>query len=217
VLPVVLVLMVVLAGGGLTGFFLFRKASWSEKTYRSGYAPRYDYGADGRIQFKDDVQSQTRPGTTALDAVLVDSQGRRLDLKRYRGKKNVVLVVMRGFDGMVCLGCRAQTSSLISRHAEFVQRDAEVLVVYPGERRHLDEFLKKAQEDAANVRPPFPVVLDEDLELVDRFDIRDRLAKPATYILDKQGRVRFTYVGTDRADRPSVKAMLDQLDALSAP
>ena len=42
------------------------------------------------------------------------------------------------------------------------------------------------------------------------------LAKPATYIVDKQGQVRFAYVGANIADRPSVHFMLDQLAAINA-
>jgi peroxiredoxin len=220
-LPLALVLTLIpLVGGVLVGNLLlhFSRPGPSQKKAalpRYNYGYNYPLGPDGQVQFKDDVRSQAGPAE--LDMVLVDSQGKQVDLKRYHGKKNVVLVVLRGFDGNVCLACRAQTSRLISQHAALARRDAEVLLVYPGERRHLDDFLQKAQLDAANTRPPFPVVLDEDLRLVDHLDIRDNLAKPATYILDKQGRVRFAYVGTDRADRPSMKAILAQLDALAAP
>jgi peroxiredoxin len=56
--------------------------------------------------------------------------------------------------------------------------------------------------------------LDEDYQAVERLGIRADQAKPSTYILDKQGKVRFAYVGKDTTDRPSVKAMLDQLDKL---
>ena len=62
---------------------------------------------------------------------------------------------------------------------------------------------------------PFPIVLDVELSAVKELGIRDNLSKPATFILDKYGQVRFAYVGTGIADRPSVKAILNQLDALN--
>ena len=62
---------------------------------------------------------------------------------------------------------------------------------------------------------PFPIVLDVELKAVNQLGIRKDLSKPATYILDKQGQTRFAYVGDSLADRPSVKALLDQLDALN--
>ena len=54
-----------------------------------------------------------------------------------------------------------------------------------------------------------------ELKAVDHLGIRKDLSKPATYILDKQGQTRFAYVGDSLADRPSVKALLEQLDALN--
>ena len=46
----------------------------------------------------------------------------------------------------------------------------------------------------------------------DRLGIRDDLAKPSTYILDTRGNVVYAYVGETSTDRPSVKAVLTQLD-----
>ncbi len=61
---------------------------------------------------------------------------------------------------------------------------------------------------------PYSFVLDEGLDFVDRLMIRGDLAKPSTYILDASGTLRFAYVGTTPSDRPSLKAMLDQLDRI---
>ena len=58
-------------------------------------------------------------------------------------------------------------------------------------------------------------MLDVQLKVVDQLGIRKDLSKPATYILDKEGQTRFAYVGESLADRPSVKALLEQLDLLN--
>ena len=50
---------------------------------------------------------------------------------------------------------------------------------------------------------------------VELLGIRKDLSKPATYILDGEGRVRFAYVGNSLADRPSVKALLETAAAWS--
>jgi peroxiredoxin len=71
------------------------------------------------------------------------------------------------------------------------------------------------KEYDADAEPAFPVVLDRNLAAVDRLGIRGAKAKPSTYILDRQGRVVYAYVGSGQADRPSVKAVLDQLDKLN--
>ena len=69
-------------------------------------------------------------------------------------------------------------------------------------------------EDVGLVDLPFPLLLDENYQNIEKLGIRGDQAKPSTYIIDKQGKVRFAYVGATTADRPSIKALLDQLDAL---
>ena len=64
------------------------------------------------------------------------------------------------------------------------------------------------------ITPYVQVVLDIELKAVDSLGIRKDLSKPATYILDKAGHVRFAYVGKSLSDRPSIKAILKQLDTL---
>lgn len=180
------------------------------------------YGEDYRqIQFKDRVQSNANNDASIADFVFTDINGNETSLKNYLGKKNVVLVVTRGFAGSVCLYCATQTSRLLTNYSQFAKRDAEVVVVFPIEtpedsRRHRDFVVSvKNQLDTPVEKIPFPIVLDVELKVVDQLGIRKDLSKPATYILDKQGQTRFAYVGESLADRPSVKALLEQLDLLN--
>jgi peroxiredoxin len=172
----------------------------------------YSYSTE--IRFRDDAQSNAKVAADDLDLKFVDTSGKPVDLKQFRGKKNVVLVVTRGYSGSVCTYCSAQTSRLINNYPEFTRREAEVLVVFPGPGDHVQDFIKSAQSQAKNNPVPFPILLDDDFHAVDRLGIRSDLAKPSTYILDKQGQVRFAYVGTTISDRPSLKAILQQLDAI---
>jgi peroxiredoxin len=170
----------------------------------------YDYP----IEFHDSVSSNANVADDTLDLTFLDKDGQKLDLKQYRDQKVVVLVVTRGFSGRICAGCTTQTSRLMSNYAEFAKRDAEVLVVFPGPSEYVAEFLQKSQAEQAGTLP-FPLLLDREFAAVDRLGIRADLAKPATYIIDKKGRVRFAYVGAHLSDRPSVKAMLEQLDSIA--
>lgn len=187
--------------------------------------------SDSPVKLKDDVAANV-----ALDQGLEDSlagleftaeNGEKVDLAKYRGKKNVVLVVTRGYGAggygaNICMYCATQTSRLIDSYEEFAKRDAEVVVVYPidgddplgkyaGIRRQTYQPLEREPEPT-----PFPLLLDIDLVAVDKLGIRKDLSKPATYILDKQGRVSFAYVGETLSDRPSLVVMLEELDRLQA-
>ncbi len=188
---------------------------------RSGYYDPYG-GQDYRqIQFKDDVRSNSSLDGGIAQLSFTDINGEPYDLKDFLGKKHVVLVVTRGFAGSVCLYCSTQTSRLLTSYKKFAARDAEVVVVFPVEtpedsKRHKDFLVNvKNRLDTPVDKIPFPLVLDIELKAVDQLGIRKDLSKPATYILDKQGQVRFAYVGESLADRPSVKALLEQLDALN--
>jgi peroxiredoxin len=168
------------------------------------------------VDFKDHVQSNAEVPAGLEGLVFLDTTGRRVALSSYLGKKNVVLVFTEGFSGMLCPFCKTQTSRLIDNYQKFRALDAEVLVVYPGTRDHVDEFIEAAKKTEKRQvdEVPFPIVLDEEMKAVDFFSIRSNLAHPSTYVIDKKGNVKLAYVGKDMsADRPSVTAILTQIEA----
>ena len=168
------------------------------------------------ITFKDSVESNVEVPDALSKVTFLDMDGNQVKLNSYLGKKNVVLVFTEGFNGgMLCPFCKTQTSRLVANYEKFRERDTEVLVVYPGSRDHLDEFVEAAKktekEEVDSV--PFPLVLDEDLKAVGFFNIASNLAHPSTFIINKKGDIQLAYVGADMsADRPSVSAMLSILD-----
>jgi hemoglobin len=147
----------------------------------------------------------------------VASGGGPVDLRDYEGKKRVVLVILRGFGGTVCIHCSAQTLALADAMPEFRKRDAEVILVYPGRAESAPAFVAAVKGLREGFEPPFPIVLDTDLVAVRTFRIEGNLAKPTAIILDEQGVVRFAHVGRQPADRPSAKELLDVLDRIRAP
>ena len=120
---------------------------------------------------------------------------------------------------MLCPFCTTQTSRLIANYSKFAELDTEVLVVYPGTRDHIDEFIEAATKTEKKQvdQVPFPLLFDEQLAAVGFFGIESNLAHPSSYLIDKQGNVRFAYVGVDMsADRPSVKLLLEEAKAAQA-
>lgn len=194
------------------------------RTARPSAAASSPYGADypgpNEIHFKEDVVSNSEPGNALLDLEFVDQSAQAIGPKNFLGKKNLVLVMTRGNTGYICPYCSTYTSSLIANYAQIAKRDAEVLLVYPIERRHqsgkLNEFLQETfrRSKLGINAPPFPVVLDVELKGVDSLGLRKDLSKPATYVIDKQGQIRFAYVGSSHGDRPAISVILKQLDAI---
>lgn len=166
------------------------------------------------FEFQDQVESNRQDDGTVSKLQFVDSEGNAVRLDQFRGKKNVLLVFTRGFYGQLCPFCTTQTSRLIANYDKFTARDTEVLLVYPGSKAQLPEFKQASLESSGSESFPFPVLLDEDLAAVKQLGIAAHLAYPSTFIIDKQGQVRLSYVGSNPADRPSIKALLAQLDQL---
>ena len=52
---------------------------------------------------------------------------------------------------------------------------------------------------------PFPLLADPEGEVIRRYGVWDeegKIARPAIFVLDRDGIVRYAYVGEDFADRP---------------
>jgi peroxiredoxin len=146
-----------------------------------------------------------------------DSTGGTVDVKDYRGKKNVVVVVLRGFDpeAGVCIACSSQTLALSQSLDDFERRDAEVLLVYPGKVENIGRFVDATRDlQGSNAPLPLRILLDVDLAVVREWRIEGRLAKPTSIIVDKKGVVRFAHVGRNKTDRPTVPQLLKALDGM---
>jgi peroxiredoxin len=174
-------------------------------------------GAYGVSDFKDDAPANAATANADLPLSFVDSDGNPVDLTQFRGKRKVVLIVLRGMPqspgGVFCPSCLAQTSSLMANQHEFAKRGAELLIVFPGPSDRLGEFLQRAKsQTAGEPARSFRVLLDHECGACARLGIRDDLAKPSTYVLDTRGNLVYAYVGATSTDRPSVKAVLAQID-----
>jgi peroxiredoxin len=208
---------------GLFGLLVALAGCGGSSSKAPGYS--YSYGTPDLAavagQFHDQDANRTVKGEQ-VPLKFIDIDGTPVDLASYRGKSNVVLVVLKGMPqfpgGVFCPGCLAQVNALTANHEEFKKREAEILMVFPGPTEKLPEFLTTAKVDGSggNPRVPFALLLDKDLRAVDLLGIRGDLAKPSTYILDRKGNAVFAFVGETTTDRPSVKALLAQLDKVNA-
>lgn len=158
--------------------------------------------------------AKARVGDGGEEAVFIDTAGNEVRLSDYRGHP-VVLVFTRGFPGYICPMCTAYTAQLTLAYDDFKAANTELLVVFPGSRSEVGDFVRAAKEIAEQDGPlPYPVLLDPDLEAATRFNIRADLALPATYIFDGSGTMKWGYVGDQPHERPSVERLLKEIGAL---
>ncbi len=147
--------------------------------------------------------------------VLKCVDGTEVHLSDYRGKKQVLLVVLRGFLGEVCIYCIAQTEALARCREELESLGIEVLVVYPGAKENEASFERAYDMTFGKGAPPYKVFYDPDLEVVRKLGITGDLAFPTTLIIDEQGIVKYAYVGEHRADRPAAKELIRVIKGLA--
>ncbi|WP_218933317.1 peroxiredoxin family protein [Rubripirellula lacrimiformis] len=171
---------------------------------------------DDKIEFTDHVKSNREDDGSIAGLSFIDTQGNDVTVGQYKGKKHVLLVFTRGFNGSLCPYCTTQTSRLIANYDEFKRRDTEILLVYPGSKDQLPQFLDATRRSPTASAFPFPVLLDEDLVAVKKLQISAHLAFPSTFLIDRDGNVRLSYVGASPSDRPSIKALLEQVDQLGS-
>lgn len=144
----------------------------------------------------------------------IGPDGGVFDLGDLKGRKNILLVMMRGFAGQVCIACSAQTAILAKTIHQFEKSNTQIIVVYPGPPSSVPVFLQAVKDLEFSFELPFPVLLDINLGAVKKFDIEGRLAKPTSIIIDQKGVVRFAYSGEKYDDRPPVGTLLRELSRI---
>lgn len=136
---------------------------------------------------------------------LSDASGKTVNLSDYRGK-----VVLLDFWATECGGCRIE----IPWYIEFERLYGKSNFAVVGVSMDIQyESLKDADEGWARVRPfveennvNYPILMGND-PVSKAYDI---MALPATYLIDKNGRIAATYVGV-LADKDNAEANIKSL------
>ena len=155
------------------------------------------------------AQSATAPhrpqvGELAPNFTLTTLDERTAELKALVEAQPVVLVVLRGWPGYQCPLCTRQVQDFVAKAAEFRQRGARVVMVYPGPaeqlKAHAGEFLRDKQWPEE-----FVFLLDPDYRFTIayglRWDAKKETAYPSTFVLERGGKVRFAHVSKTHGDR----------------
>ena len=118
------------------------------------------------------------------------------DLKDYRGK-----VVLLNFWATWCPPCIKEIPSLNNLQKQFSKDEFIVLSVDVGEE------LKDIQTFLEHVPAEYPVLVDTSSSLTEAWQLQ---AFPSTYIIDRQGRLRYQYFGGLEWDEPELIKFLAQ-------
>lgn len=97
------------------------------------------------------------------------------------------------------------------RIEEFEQRGAQVLAIAP-------DTLENARGYFQNNGLPFPGLADPARSVFRQYDVKSALVslgqRPGMFIIDRQGVVRYAYLGWQQWEIPAVDETLAQVDAL---
>jgi len=159
-------------------------------------------------------------GDKAPDFSLKTLDNRSISLSDISSKEDVVLVVLRGWPGYQCPVCTAQVQDYISASGEFAEAGARVLMVYPGPsadlKAHATEFLNNKQWPKE-----FLYVIDPDYTMVEAYGLRwaapRETAYPSTFLIGRQGTVRFVRISKSHGGRTKASEVLAELRRLSSP
>ncbi len=100
---------------------------------------------------------------------------------------------------------------------EFRDRNAAVVMILAQSGDGIREYLARHPY-------PFPVLPDETREVVKAYGVyvhvnleSYNIARPAVFLVDSEGRIRYMYIGYHQADYPTVREVLVALDGMIGP
>ncbi|RCW38322.1 peroxiredoxin [Marinilabilia salmonicolor] len=166
-------------------------------------------------------------GEIARDFSLEDTDGNIWRLSDFKGKKNVVLIwVFADW----CPVCHGEFHDLIEMQDEFKNQDTEVVTIeihdtYRGRvmvGRELEPdywFAEKSFQDTYTSQIQWRHLLDRAGSVGAMYGTdpmafavhAEYINRPATFIIDKKGKVRFSYIGTYWGDRPTIEETLEMI------
>lgn len=175
----------------------------------------YGPASRGKKKPYDSTTSERLEGTRLPVRSLQTRDGDNVDLLEpgSRGRW-LVLVVLRGMTDEVCIYCKHQTRVLAQNKPKFLEREADVILVYPGDMNRLEAFRTAYLREFLGEEPDYPILWDQDPGLVVGLGIEKDFAKPTTLIIDPDGIIRAAFVANSPEVRPSVEKILEVLDDL---
>lgn len=132
---------------------------------------------------------------------LMSTEGQTVSLWDFKGRKNLVLVLLPGEECSECVGFLRLVKN---SYSSYVVENAVCIAVVRGD-------IQKAQELHDQLDPPFPILYDPQGAATDRYT--DRL--PAVFIADRFGQLYAQWTIDPETDFPSQKRVLDIVELIN--
>ena len=114
-----------------------------------------------------------------------------------------------------------QLGKLSERYKEFKKLNIEILAISNGKIIKGKKLLEK-------IGPPFYLLQDINNKVIKQYDLeinkrdplgwilrKQKYAHPATFLINKNGRISWIYKGTTYQDRPSVNLVIEAAEELT--
>ena len=144
---------------------------------------------------------EAKAEATAPALKLADAEGEIFDLDVALGQGPVVVVFYRGD---WCPKCKAQLEALGAAKADFEAKGAQVVAVSIDPAEKSKAFASATGFDA-------PILVDADLAAIRAWGVEDvghDIAKPATFVVGKDKKLRYRHIGENPGDRPAIDEIL---------
>ena len=153
-------------------------------------------------------------GDKAPDFTLAQIDGRKLTLSTELAAGPVVLIVGRGWVGYQCPFCNRQFNDFVKAAGEIEAAGARVIWVYPGATEGIQDRASEFAKDRT-FPPAFRFVLDPGYAFTLRYGLRwdapKESAYPSTFVLDRQGVVRYALISKTHDGRATAADVLTEL------
>jgi peroxiredoxin len=154
-------------------------------------------------------------GVKAPDFTLSTPEGKSISLGGLEAKGKVVLIVLRGYPGYQCPYCQRQAHDFQLNAAKFAAKGAQLLLVYPGPPADLGVHAQEFLAEAGTLPPNYHLVIDPDYKFTNQYGLRwdapKETAYPATFILDRKGKILYRKISHEHGDRTTADEVFAEL------
>lgn len=144
------------------------------------------------------MNPMSRP-VVAPEFTLPDMDGEEHALSEFRGK-----VVMLNFWATWCPPCRREMPSMQRLYEKYREQGLVVVAVNQFE----DPDLVFEFTGRLSLEPTFPILFDRESRVSEQYKVR---GLPTTYLIDREGTIRYQAIGGREFDHPEVEKLIEGL------